>query len=462
MRKTCAIITLLFCIAITSNVYSQSAGEVPPALLALQKSVASLFDTIDDNMSKAAKKLSKTTFDDPEARIILLGLCGAHPYAVDCALVDTKGRMVTVEPAKYKKWEGADISKQEQVILLHKTKNPVSSKVFRSVEGLDAIDIEYPVFSPGNDLIGSVSMLIKPEEFLFKAFDSIGPALKGQTREIWVMQSDGLILFDPGIEDIGRMLLNENVPKAPHELFPVGKRIVQQKEGSALYRYVKKGISEPSKKQASWVTVSLYGTEWRLITSRPAKTIKLPQPLYDGKMSIERTLKERRTVRSYKAEPLTTVDISQILWAAQGVTEPQRGLRTAPSAKAMYLLETYLIAGNVTGVPAGMYKYQPKEHELIRIANGGIKAKLDGVVGQTPLISAPAALVITGNQKRSANPGWMYLEAGHAAQNVYLQAVSLNLGTVSMGGFKPEEVKKVLDLPDEEAPIYIMPLGKPQ
>lgn len=192
----------------------------------------------------------------------------------------------------------------------------------------------------------------------------------------------------------------------------------------------------------------------------PAVTIKLPAPKLDGALSVEKALAERRSVRTYKADALSMAEVSQVLWAAQGITEPGKGLRTAASARGMYLLEVYLVAGNVTGLPAGVYRYQPKGHELIRMIEGDRKAEL-ARAGQPSINSAPAALVITGASDRAAgNPPWMYMEAGHAAQNVYLQAVSLGLGTVSMAGFKPDEVKRCLNLPEKEQPLYIMPVGK--
>lgn len=108
----------------------------------------------------------------------------------------------------------------------------------------------------------------------------------------------------------------------------------------------------------------------------------------------------------------------------------------------------------------GLYKYQPQGHELVKIADGDMKTKLFDAAGQAPIKNAPAALVITGLSDRSKNSNWMYLEAGHAAQNVYLQGVSLKIGTVVMAGFKEEQVKAALNLPKNEQPIYIMPLGK--
>jgi len=180
----------------------------------------------------------------------------------------------------------------------------------------------------------------------------------------------------------------------------------------------------------------------------------------DGSISIEKALSERRTVRSYSDKPLSLADISQILWAAQGITEPKRGLRTAPSAQASYLMKVYILTGKVADLTMGMYQYQPKGHKLIKIADGDIKTNLYDVVPQKPINNAPAAIVITGLSNKAKNPYWIYLEAGHIAQNICLEAVSRNVGTVTMAGFKPEEVKKALKLPDNEQPAYIMPIGK--
>jgi len=190
------------------------------------------------------------------------------------------------------------------------------------------------------------------------------------------------------------------------------------------------------------------------------ETVKLPSPVYDGTLSVEKALAERRSIRSYKEEPLTLNELSQLLWAAQGITEPTKGLRTAPSPRGVYLLQVYVLPGNVTNLPMGMYRYQPQGHELVKIADGDKKTELFKAAGQAPIKSAPVALVIAGLSEKSQNPAWMYLEAGHAAENVYLQAVSLKLGTVAMAGFKEDEVRKALSLPEKERVIYIMPIGK--
>jgi SagB-type dehydrogenase family enzyme len=188
--------------------------------------------------------------------------------------------------------------------------------------------------------------------------------------------------------------------------------------------------------------------------------VKLPSPRYDSEVSVEKALAERRSIRSFKEEPLTVNELSQILWAAQGITEPKKGLRTAPSARALFLVEVYVLPGNVTNLPMGIYKYKPQGHELIKIADGDKKAELFKAVGQAPIKNAPVVLVFSGLSEKTQRPAWMYLEAGHAAQNVYLQAVSLKMGGVVMGGFKDDDVRKVLNLSEKEQPLYIMPIGK--
>lgn len=207
-----------------------------------------------------------------------------------------------------------------------------------------------------------------------------------------------------------------------------------------------------------FLTMFMTSESGRCDTSLPE--IKLPGPKYDGTVSVEKALKERRSVRSYKDAPLSMEEVSQVLWAAQGITEPSRGLRTAPSARAQYFLTVYLLAGNVTGLKPAMYRYEPARHSLAVVDSRDMKSVLYKAVGQSPIMKAPIALVITGAQDRATNTNLMYLEAGHAAQNIYLQGVSFGLGTVVMGGFDPEAVRTACGFPAGQRPLYIMPVGR--
>ena len=195
--------------------------------------------------------------------------------------------------------------------------------------------------------------------------------------------------------------------------------------------------------------------------ANPKAAIDLPPPVFDGPMSLEKALLERRSVRAYKDEPLILADISQILWAAQGITETKRGLRTAPSARALYPLNLYLLVGKVDGLPVGLYRYQPQGHKILKVNESDKKVELHAAVGQAPIRGAAAVIVVTGIS-RASNARWIYLEGGHAAQNILLQAHSRKIGAVVMGGFRDEDVRKVLNVPESEQPVYIIPMGRKQ
>ncbi len=195
--------------------------------------------------------------------------------------------------------------------------------------------------------------------------------------------------------------------------------------------------------------------------------IFLPQPRYQNQTSIEEAILQRRSVREYRDETLTLQEISQLLWAAQGITDPQTGKRAAPSAGALYPLKVYVM-GKIENLAIGVYQYSPHNHSLIKAGDKDLKKELvKAAYGQTWIEKAPVNIIFTGNYEIIAQkyggekaPRYTHMEVGHAAQNVYLQAESLNLGTVAVAGFEIEEVRKILGLPAEEEPLYIMPVGK--
>jgi len=194
--------------------------------------------------------------------------------------------------------------------------------------------------------------------------------------------------------------------------------------------------------------------------------IKLPEPRYTSNTSIEAALSQRRSIRAYSGENLTIAEVSQLLWAAQGITSPGGG-RTAPSAGALYPLELYVVVGDVEGIGKGVYKYIPEEHELEKVKDGDIRAELaDAALGQECVRDAAIDIVFTAVYERTTGKyrergiKYVQMEAGHAAQNVYLQAVALDLGTVVIGAFIDGEVKGIMNMQEQETPVYIMPVGR--
>lgn len=194
--------------------------------------------------------------------------------------------------------------------------------------------------------------------------------------------------------------------------------------------------------------------------------VELPKPSHDGDTSVEQALRERRSLREYKDEPLTLSEVSQLLWAAQGITHT-RGYRTAPSAGALYPLEVYLVVGNVNGLAAGIYRYQADLHQLVKVRDGDRRAELSrAALGQAWVADGAVILVFAAVYERTTRKygergiRYVHIEVGHAAQNVYLEAVALNLGTVMIGAFYDDEVKKIIEMRDSEQPLAIMPVGR--
>jgi SagB-type dehydrogenase family enzyme len=197
-----------------------------------------------------------------------------------------------------------------------------------------------------------------------------------------------------------------------------------------------------------------------------AEVIKLPEPQYDSEVPLEQSLLERRSVRSYTGQPLTLQEISQLLWAAQGVTDPG-GYRTAPSAGALYPLELYIAAGDVEGLAAGVYRYQPDGHRLVKTLDGDKRADLaQAALGQSCVAEGAADFVFTAVYERTTGKygqrgiRYVHMEVGHAAQNLCLQATALGLGAVTIGAFYDKEVSQLLNLPAEEQPLYVIPVGR--
>jgi SagB-type dehydrogenase family enzyme len=194
--------------------------------------------------------------------------------------------------------------------------------------------------------------------------------------------------------------------------------------------------------------------------------VKLRKPRHDAGVSLECCIWQRRSVRGFRDQALTASELSQLLWAAQGVTGTGGG-RAVPSAGALYPLELYVAAGNVGSLAAGVYHYAASRHELLMIAPGNQYQKLVAATGgQDWIMTAPAIVCIAGVFGRTTakygyrGRGYVYLEAGHAAESVMLQAVALGLGATMVGAFSDEEVKSNLHLRGDETPFCLIPIGR--
>ena len=196
----------------------------------------------------------------------------------------------------------------------------------------------------------------------------------------------------------------------------------------------------------------------------------LPSPQLSGNMSVETAIQNRRSVRSFSNQALNISSISQILWSAQGITDNQSNLRATPSAGQVYPLEMYVVVGNgsVNGLAPGAYHYVPSNNTLEKTVNGDLRSQLSSIAtGQQSVNQAPVDFVITGNYKKMIDKykdptlctRFVDIEAGHAGENMYLEAESMGIATVAIGSFNETQITQLLELPQNETPLYIFPTG---
>ncbi len=179
-------------------------------------------------------------------------------------------------------------------------------------------------------------------------------------------------------------------------------------------------------------------------------------------MSVAEALLRRRSHREFRAEPLTAAAISQLCWAAQGISDAAGGLRTAPSAGALYPMKVIAVDAS------GAWEYLPARHALRRLLGGDLRARLKAAALDQPCVGGAAlCLVIAMNAKRTAEKygrraqAYCLMEAGHVAQNVLLQATALGLGAAPVGAFEEDKVAAILKLRNGLRPVYLVALGVP-
>jgi len=203
--------------------------------------------------------------------------------------------------------------------------------------------------------------------------------------------------------------------------------------------------------------------------NQPAQ-IYLPPPSQKGSVSLEEAIARRRSIRDFTPEPISQSQLSQILWATQGISNTRGRYRTVPSAGATYPLEIFVVCGRngITGIADGIYHYNIDSHSLTRHYKGDVRVELAGAaLDQEFIYEAPVDIVICAVYERttgrygSRGERHIHMEVGHAGQNIYLQATALGLATVAIGAFYDEQVREVLRLDKQYKPLYIMPVGKP-
>eukprot|EP01083_Nonionella_stella_P278557 947319_1 len=213
----------------------------------------------------------------------------------------------------------------------------------------------------------------------------------------------------------------------------------------------------------NWIIIIILFMNVISYLPKACASTSLPTPAFNGGMSLAEALSSRRSIRSFKNEELTGNEISQLLWSAQGISN-DRGRRTAPSAGALYPLEVYVVTRE------GVSHYLPTDHQLEHLTPAPIDLRReleDASLEQEAVGDAPAVFIIAADYSRTERKyrrraeKYVKMEAGHACENLLLQATALDLGGVSIGAFDDDDVEELLNLPADEEVLYVVPIGRP-
>ena len=215
-----------------------------------------------------------------------------------------------------------------------------------------------------------------------------------------------------------------------------------------------------------FVSLAITAHSWGEV--QEGESIRLSKPAYDGKISVERAIKERRTTRDFRPDPLTMAQLSQLLRSAQGITDERSGFRAAPSGGALYPLDVYAVVGDggVEELQSGVYHYQPETHSIQFVRKGDRRKEVAGAsLWQMWMARAPVIFVITSEYERITRKygkrGVRYaqIEVGHVGQNIFLQSGALGLAAGIVGAFRDDAVAEAIGAPKAHKPLIIMPVG---
>lgn len=275
-------VALLFC---SSAAFGQAAPESNASnmdsatamlfmLLQIQADVQGSLNDLDLDVANASQNLSAMGLDGATARDVLRELLETNPNLVEAVTFSKDGRIIIAECKGCEGGEGADISNQEHIAHVLKTKTPTFSKQFLLVEGYNGTALAYPVFSPQGEFVGGISTIIEPDKLLNAV---VAPTLKFDTYNrsnitdysFWLMHLDGLIAYDRDASQIGKYLFEDPLYKPYPSLLELGHRIAAERSGHGYYSFpVTEGNKRVVTKESYWTTAGLHGREWRLVVTK--------------------------------------------------------------------------------------------------------------------------------------------------------------------------------------------------
>ena len=262
--KQIDVMVLFLVLMFSANSFAVSTDDLDEALGVVKTEIMDELSIIDKDIASSVDNLAKIDFKSDEARKILFDVCKDRPYVSDFGIIDKEGKLVTIEPEKQRQYEGSFVGDQAQVKEALEKKSPLLSNVFAALDGKLYIDFLYPIFSENKEFLGFVSLLIRHDEFLKSVITELA---NNKPYKIWVMQTDGFILYDADPNQINKNIFSDEMFKGFEDLITFSKGVSQAAYGIGSYDFYKEGLTDKTivKKDAAWDSVGLYGKQWRII-----------------------------------------------------------------------------------------------------------------------------------------------------------------------------------------------------
>lgn len=270
MKKLVILVTAVAVLA-AAGVFAAEITDLMPVLKQVKKGINATLLELDKDLKAAAKNLSALDLKGDDARKILNGLRKFRPYIVAGIITNADGVNITIEPEEYRKYEESESKNMEHIISLLRGKKPSLSDVYTTTEDIDAVSMGYPIFSDKGELLGAVRILLRHEVFL-------KPLADNKPCKVWIMQPNGLIIYDPDTEEIGKNIFTDPIYKPFEDLRSFSKTVALSNNGAGSYDFYAGGLVDKKlvKKVAVWDTVGLYGTEWRVVAMEIQEPVEMP------------------------------------------------------------------------------------------------------------------------------------------------------------------------------------------
>jgi len=269
MKTRNAVLVVVFLFALSS--VSFGSDQAMDTLNETVKRISAVLNDIDKGLQETAGRIGKGLGANTDMRGDIRSLCAGKSYAVDCSFSNSKGIVQIVEPEKYRKYEGSDLSAQSVTARIMRLQKPTFSELFVGIEEVQATLLAYPVFTANREFAGSVGIFFSPELLVKKALEKF---TLGKGVVVMVLEADGMHVFSTDPAQVRRSTLVSPEYKGFPELRGLVGMMVSKEEGSGTYQYIRPGTQKVVRKRAIWKTVSLYDGFWRVVVTEEEKQSK--------------------------------------------------------------------------------------------------------------------------------------------------------------------------------------------